>query len=262
MRLSRRCVSLLHWGVDWVCFEKPPIFTAPPFLPPPLPQAPALIAADEGNRGPALQVLAGALTHVGTSAAGGARAGGGGGAGADALSDAAFSALGLDALSAGVATAGNIVDAALRLGVDAVAAGADAAAVAHKLLCFGPAAAGLEDPSIFSDSPIFLESTGVFPGHNSDGDDASGGGMDANGALAVQPSIASSARTARENAQAQLRRAQSVLSALTAGGPASVRGETAAAAAVLEALATEELRAAGAASVVRRKTAPYAGGCV
>lgn len=201
---------------------------------------------------------------MGTAAAGGARAGGGGGAGADALADAAFSALGLDALSAGVATAGNIVDAALRLGVDAVAAGADAAAVAHKLLCFGPAAAGLEDPSLFSENPsIFLENSVAFPGANADGDDGvGGGGADGIGAVDAQSSAMSSARTARESAQAQLRRAQSVLSALTAGGPASVRGETAAAAAVLEALAMEELRAAGAASVQRRKTAPYAGGCV
>ena len=195
--------------------------------------APAIITVDGTAR---VQATAGTLSYIGTCGGpDGARVGGGGGASSDALSAAAFASLGLDPTSAGVSTQRNIVDAALRLGIAAIAAGADAAALAHRLLCFGAGALGIDDGAAGPESVVNVSSV-------IDGDDNY-----------LPPS------TQRQAAQAQLRSAQSILAALTASGPAAAGAGASEASELLIRLASEAARTAHLSFTRRRSTAPYKG---
>jgi hypothetical protein len=231
-----------------------------------------------GDVAASAQVLAGALSRLGTAGgfSAGARSAGGGSAAADALVAGVLASLGLEPMSAGVSCVGNPVDTALRLGVAAVAAGMDAAAVAHRLLLFGPAGAGL-DSELGSVGAGFSDGGGGWGEEGAVCDAAAGSGEGGAGAgacsgapppvgvvaVAVGGGGGASAPVPGSHAAAlaQLRHSQAVLQALSASATGAAGGGGGDAALVLAALAAEEAAAALAAArrAPSRRHAPFKG---
>ena len=168
------------------------------------------------------------------------------------------SALGLDGMSAGVCVSGNIVDRCLGLGLVAAAGGRDAAALAYRLLMFGPQGAGLAGGS-GGEGGGFLASAGesmllygeeegggleggeggaaaaaaaaaaagsLLPrqGASSSSSFFSGGGAGREGATAEEAALASAAH--QRIAHAQLRHSQAILQTLSIAGGAAAGAVT------------------------------------